>query len=175
MQTDLGQKLVPYSFRIEHDMYQLLEQEAERRSISINNLLNRMVREYMTYRTFSRMRQMRIPMDIVREVFDAIEKDRIEELARKIGSNNLVEYVGSLYHEINKDTSLRFLDVWFGRFIYEHRVHGTTHSFSVRHDINENYSLYTKELVRSFVNATIGKPVKMVQITPRTVTFSLEL
>ena len=98
---------------------------------------------------------------------------RLIKLATKLGSSNAVDYVGMLYHDVNQDTVLKFLDLWGGRFYdYEHKNHDGTHHFSIPHDVNEKYSVFTKEFIMSFVESTINAPVK-IQSSPRTVTFSL--
>ena len=102
-----------------------------------------------------------------------VNNKQLIKLATKLGSSNAVDYVGMLYNDVNKDTVLRFLDLWGGRFYgYEHKNHDGTHQFSIPHDVNEKYSVFTKELIMSFVESTINTPVK-IQSSPRMVTFSL--
>lgn len=138
--------------------------------------MNQIVKEYFVNRYFERIGSIPIPKDVLREIFDIAKEDQLVERARKIGSNNAVEYVGTLYHDINNETALKFLDVWFSRLQgYEHRNHNAINSFSVPHDINEKYSIYTKEVVSAFIESTMRKRVKFIQTTPRTITFSIEI
>ncbi|MGH2612726.1 MAG: hypothetical protein ACRDFB_06710 [Rhabdochlamydiaceae bacterium] len=106
-------------------------------------------------------------------VFDIANDKQLIKLATKLGSNNAVEYVNILYHNINKITVLKFLDLWGHRFYgYEHKNHDETHMFSIQHDINEKYSVFMKELITSFLESAINEPVK-VQSTSRAVMFSI--
>ncbi len=174
--VDTIQRLIHYSLRIEPDLHELLERESKRKRISLNNLLNHIVRQYVVNESFERIASVPMPKDVLREIFGIAQDDILAERARKIGSKNAVEYVGIFFHAINEDAALQFLDVWFSRFPgYEHRHRGNMHSFSVPHDINEKFSLYTKELVSAFVESTMKKLVKFIQITPRAITFSIEV
>ncbi len=79
------------------------------------------------------------------------------------------------YHGTAKITAVEFLEMWFKRFPEsEHRVHGSVHYFSVHHDINEKYSAFECEFVRSFAESMLHEPVK-TESTPRTITFSFAI
>ncbi|MEM3158720.1 MAG: hypothetical protein QXN83_08295 [Nitrososphaerales archaeon] len=173
---EISKRPVKHSFRIEPENYEYLQAEAERRGISLSGLVNQIVKEYVVNKHFDRIGSVPMPKDVLREIFDVAQTDLLVEGVRKIGSNDAVEYVGTLYHDINNDSVLKFLDLWFSRFPnYEHRNHSAKHSFSVTHDINEKYSKYIKELVSALVEKTMGRPVRFIQITPRSITFSIDI
>lgn len=170
---DDDSKSIHYSCRLDTVIYRFLADEAEQKNISLNNLLNHVGREYVVKKNFEKIGSTLMCKDVIRGIFDIANDKQLVKLATELGSNNAIDYVGMLYHDISKDTALRFLDLWGCRFYgYEHKNHDKVHRFSIPHDINEKYSVFAKEFIMSFVESTINTPVK-IQSSPRTVTFSL--
>lgn len=165
-------KTIPYSFRIDNEIYSQLETEANKKDISVNTLLNQITREYFFKKNFEKIGCIPVPLDVLRDIFDSADEKALLKKADKLGSNHATEYVQSLYNDINKNTAIQFLDVWFGRFPkFEHKIHGSIHSYSIQHDINEKYSVFMKEFVKSFCETMLREPVK-IQTTQRMITFS---
>ena len=166
-------KSVHYSCRLDYNLYQFLSTDAKYKNVSMNNMLNQVAREYVFKKDFEKIGSTLICKDALRGVFEMAEDKKLLDLGTRLGSGNAIGYVGILYHDVTKDTALKFLDLWGSRFSgYEHRNHGELHRFSIPHDINEKYSMFTKEFITSFVESAINEPVK-VQSNHRTVTFSL--
>lgn len=170
---DGDSKSIHYSCRLDTDLYRFLVDEAEQKNVSMNNMLNQVAREHVIKKNFEKIGSTLMCKDVTREVFEMATNKNLVDLGARFGSSNAINCVGTLYHDINKDTVLKFLDLWGSRFYgYEHRNHDGMHRFSIPHDINEKYSIFTKEFIMSFVESTINIPVK-IQSTQQTVTFSL--
>lgn len=78
-------------------------------------------------------------------------------------------------YEVNNDTIIQFLDLWFRRFhSYRHRVdkkgNVIRHRFTINHDINENFSATLKAMLDQIL-----EPIKFISMTPHTITFSFEI
>ncbi|SRR5579875_13538 len=170
---DAEYKSIHYSCRLDAEVYSSLADEAKQKDISMNNLLNHVAREYVRKRSFEKIGMTSVCKDALREVFDMLDDKQLIKLATKLGSSNAVEYVRMLYHDTNKFSVLKFLDLWGSRFSgYEHKNHNFVHRFSIPHEINEKYSLFMKEYITSFLESAINVPVK-VQSTSRAVMFSV--
>lgn len=164
---------VHYSCRLDASIYRFLHTDAKQKSISMNNILNQVGREYIYKKNFEKIGSVLTCKDVLRGVFDITNEKQLTSLATKLGSNNAVEYVGMIYHGIDKGSVLKFLDLWGHRFHgYEHKNHDGMHRFSIPHDINEKYSAFMKEFITSFLESTISEPVK-VQSTSRALMFSV--
>jgi hypothetical protein len=169
--SDAG-KTIPYSFRIDSELYPKLESESNKKDVSINVLLNQIAKEYFFKKNFEKIGCIPVPLDIFRDIFDSADEKALVKKADKLGSNHATEYVQSLYGDIHKDSAIQFLDVWFGRFPrFEHKIHGSMHSYSIQHDINEKYSVFMKGFVKSFCETVLREPVK-IYTTQRMITFS---
>lgn len=164
-----------HTFRIETDSYEQLEKEAKKKNISINVLLNQIIKEHAFKVNFDKIDFLLTPKDVLKSLFEIIDEKDIIYLGKKIGSHDAIEYMRLLYDDINKNTILQFLDMWSSRFLgYEHKNHGSTHWFSVPHGINAKYSLFLAEFIKSLIDCTIKEPVK-IQTSQRTMIFQVAL
>lgn len=175
MLVNENRKTIPYSFRIDSEIYPLLEDEARQKEISLNVLLNQMGKEHVFRQKFKKIGCVLTPKDVLREVFDGTDTKTLVKIANNLGSKHAIEYMQRFHHDMAKITAVEFLEMWFKRFPEsEHKVHGLVHSFSVHHDINEKYSAFECEFVRSFAETMLHEPVK-IESTPRTITFSFAI
>jgi hypothetical protein len=62
--------------------------------------------------------------DFLRKVFIKIEKvDDIEEFAQELGLTTAKEYVFYFFPQVNSNSLVQYLDLWFRRFqSYQHRI-----------------------------------------------------
>lgn len=175
MLANENKKAIPYSLRIDTEVYPLLEEEARHKEISLNILLNQVAKEHIFRQKFKKIGCVPTPKDVLREVFDDTDQKRLTKIANRLGSKHAIEYMQLFHHDVVKITAVEFLDMWFKRFPEsEHNVHGLIHHFSVRHDISEKYSAFECEFVRSFAETMLHEPVK-IETTARTITFSFAL
>lgn len=173
--ADENRKTIPFSFRMNSEIYHPLEEEARQKEISLNTLLNQMGKEHLFRQKFKKIGCVPTSKDVLREVFDDTDNEALGRIASKLGSKHAVEYMQMLCHDISKINALEFLEMWFKRFPeYEHKIHGSVHSFSIRHDISEKYSAFECEFVRSFAETMLHEPVK-TETTARTITFSFDI
>jgi hypothetical protein len=167
-----NKKTIPYSFRIDSEIYHVLEEEARHKQISLNILLNQIGKEHIFRQKFKKIGCILTPKDALRDVFDGTDKKTLVKIANNLGSKHAIEYMRLFYHDTAKTTAIEFLDMWFKRYPEsEHKVHGSVHSFSIRHDVNEKYSAFECEFVRSFAETMLHEPIK-IESTPRTITLS---
>jgi|SRR5579872_4471527 len=166
---------VSHTFRIGTDSYEQLEKEARKKNISINLLLNQVIKEHSFKVNFDKIDSILAPKDLLKNLFEVIDEKDVIQLGKTMGSHDAIEYMRLLYDDINKNTILQFLEMWSSRFSsYEHKNHGSIHWFSVPHGINEKYSLFLAAFIKSLIDCTIKEPIK-IQTSQRTIIFQLAL
>ena len=58
-----------------------------------------------------------VSKDFLRKVFSKIEKaEDIEEFGRELGLTTAKEYVSYFFPQVNSDSLVQYLDLWFRRF-----------------------------------------------------------
>ncbi len=175
MLASQNKKTIPYSFRIDSEIYPDLEAEARSKEISLNILLNQMSKEHLFRQKFKKIGCVLTPKDVLREIYEGIDSKTMAKIANKLGSKHAIEYMQMFNHDVTKTNPVEFLEMWFKRFPEsQHKVNGSIHYFSAHHDINEKYSDFECEFVRSFAEAILHEPVK-IESSPRTIAFSFAI
>jgi hypothetical protein len=117
-------KFVHSSIRIEEDVLKALQNEAQRREVSFNSLVNKTLKNYVTSEMyFEQLGFILVSKDFLRKTFSRLNENDIEEFGRELGLTVAKEYISYFFPQVNNATLVEFLDIWFRRFqFYQHRV-----------------------------------------------------
>lgn len=188
-------KLIHSTFRINQFVIKSLEEEANKRRVSLGSLVNSILENYVSSEMyFEQLGFLLVSKDFLRKTFNAIptnnEQNTIEEFAKELGNTVAKEYVSYFFPEVNSRTLVEFLDIWFRRFqCCQHRVTkgssdiddittATTkelHHIAVNHDININFSIALKAMMEGFIEPIIKRKVEFKEITSNAISFSFEI
>ena len=133
-----------------------LDKEATKKGISLRSFVNKILKNYVTSEMyFEELGFILVSKDFLRKVFANIDKKNLEEFGREYGLTIAKEYVSYFYPKVDGSTLTQFLDIWFKRFqSYNHRTerededdNNIRHYFSVKHDINMNFSIVLKAIL----------------------------
>jgi hypothetical protein len=125
-----------------------------------------------------------VSKDFLRKTFERLDEKHIEELGKEYGMTIAKEYFSYFYPEVNSNTLIEFLDkIWFRTFqSYQHRVNdnnnnniSSRHYFTVKHDINMNFSLALQSILEALLEPVIKSTLKFKNITSNAITFSFEV
>ena len=169
-------KLLHSSFRIEQDVIKSLERGASSRGMSLSSLVNKILKNYVTSEMyFEELGFLLVSKNFLRKTFEGLDQKQIEELGREYGMTIAKEYISYFYPQVNADTLIQFLEIWFKRFqSYQHRIDESNNNlqyFTVNHDINMNFSLALQSILRGLIEPIIKSTVEFTNITPSTITF----
>jgi predicted HicB family RNase H-like nuclease len=196
-------KLVHSSIRLEEDVFKLLQSEADRQGISVNSLINKTLKNYVTSEMyFERLGFLLVSKDFLRKTFTELtDEKRIVEYGRELGLMAAKEYLSYFFPAVNPNTIIYFLDIWFKRFqSYQHRFEDVAavasesstistknkreqqqkpqrqcHIFTVIHDINYNFSISLKAMLEGLVEPMIKSPISFRELTPNSISFSFDI
>lgn len=164
------------SFRIGSSIRLSLEEEAQKSGITLNALVSQILSYHTGWGRYARMLKL-IPTskDHLREVYSFITKERIQNIARNMAETAGRETIMFLFQHIDISSVMDFIEIWGNHFdAYEHRYNGRIHSYTVRHDVNTNYSYFIKEFVTTLIENTIPRTVRFEHVGPNSVSFSFE-
>lgn len=134
-----------------------------------------------------------VSKDFLRKVFSKIEKaEDIEEFGRELGLTTAKEYVSYFFPQVNSNSLIKYLDLWFRRFqSYQHRIdndrnnnnnnnknHNNNcerHYFTVIHDINMNFSIALRTILEGLIVPIIKSDIEFRDITASAISFSFEV
>jgi hypothetical protein len=176
MQTLYKSKLIHHTFRVEDFVLASLEEEARKKSLSVSNLVNRILRQYITSEVyFQELGYLPVAREFLRAYTSKLEEKDLIAIGRSLGSTIAKEHIAYLFGPVNTASLIPFLELWFSKFrSYQHRTNGRSHWFSVNHDINMNFSIYAKEFLTELIQSIIAGPVKFTLITPSGITFTFD-
>ena len=120
-----NKKLVHSSIRVEEEIVQSLQREAERQGISFNSLINKILKNYVISEMhFEQLGFLLVSKDFLRKTFAELQDEkRLEELGTELGLTVAKEYVSYFFPKVDSSTLAEFLDIWFRRFqSFKHRV-----------------------------------------------------
>jgi predicted HicB family RNase H-like nuclease len=190
-----AKKFVHSSIRIEEDVLNALQREAQRRDISFNSLVNKTLKNYVTSEMyFEQLGFILVSKDFLRKTFSKIDEKHIEEFGIDIGLTIAREYISYFSGEVNDKTLIQFLDIWFRRFqFFQHRIEQDAvepsdanalgekrqkqqvHFFMVIHDVNMNFSLVIRSMLEGLVEPITKSPVKFRDITSSSIIFLIKI
>ena len=120
-----NKKLVHSSIRMEENVFNLLQKEAERQGISFNSLINKTLKNYVKSEMhFEQLGFLLVSKDFLRKTFAELQDEkRLEELGKELGLTVAKEYVSYCFPKVDSCTLIQFLDIWFRRLqSYKHIV-----------------------------------------------------
>lgn len=158
-------KTVGRSFRINERWLNALNQEAERAGVSPNALLNKILKEYSQYDRFlSRFESIRLTAKSFSCIIQACPRDALVEIARKAGSDVAIDLFRTMRLKMDFENVTFFIETvladYANWFICERYTLKDKDIFHLRHDLGENWSIYTAEVVSTIVERCCGRKVK---------------
>ncbi len=158
-------RTVGRSFRINELWLNTLNEEAERQHTTPNALINGILRDYcLFYRFLKRLDGIVLTQRTMSCYAEACPKDKLEEIAKNAGSNIALDLFRSMGLRFNNEDAIFFITTILGEyanwFKCEHFIFKNKEVFHLRHNLGENWSFYTSEVVSALLEACCNRKVK---------------
>ncbi|NOJ27540.1 MAG: hypothetical protein DA330_05970 [Nitrososphaera sp.] len=163
--TKQPKKTRSVTFRIDSSVIDELQAESDNREISLNVLVNQVLKRYSEWDRYeNKIGMMPVPKQILTTLID-----KSIEIARASGvkdvdkyRNEIIKQSAQIAFGLMKDSVLfmkKQYNLWVVLSVLEeymkvsgiksdHRIEGSSkHVFVIQHDLGENWSLFTKELL----------------------------
>lgn len=69
---------------------------------------------------------------------------------------------------------LLLLDLWAHFDAWDHKYESGKHIFTIKHDVNQGFSVFSKECIYALLKAPAGTKVTFEAMSPNSVTFTFE-
>jgi hypothetical protein len=175
-------KLLHQGFRVQEQVIKTLTEEAARKGISVSNLVNKILKNYVTHEMqFEELGFILVSKDFLRKIFSVVDDEKdIQDFGKEIGTTIAKEYVSYFYPQVNSITLVQFLDYWFRRFqsckhIVENSDKSQRHYFTVNHDINIKFSFALKAILEGLIEPVSKTTVEFRDVTANSITFSFDI
>ena len=165
------------TFRIEAKYFDKLQQEANSRGISVNSLINHIIKDYFEWFIFQpKVGFVPVLKPVLREVFNKMSKEQINEVA-----NSGKEEVTNALHFMTGKLDLDCFLAWFEERMKNSSIqvshtldnNSRMHTYVVKHDMCENWSIYLKEITKHIFNEIFKTNVQLIA-SDTTLTFKFK-
>jgi len=135
---------VNLSCRIDKDVYEVLSKNADEKGISLNSLVNSMAKQFVSWEIHSsNIKLIPLSKEALEKIFNALDDQTIQKVAKKIGGDVIRELVFLSYNEMTFDNLIHAILLNSTRFgTVKHEVIGTKHIINIHHGICLNFSKF---------------------------------
>ena len=166
------------TFRIDNEVIRLIMQKAEQDGITLNTLVNHILKRYSEWDMYIENRAGIIPLTkpVAFELFKRLSKEEVMNLALEVGKKAVYEITLFMRGGIDQDS---FIDWFLSRMknssasvVLKSASNGPK-VYVIKHDMGENWSLYHKTIMEAIFSDTLQKPIH-VTMTESTLTLEFE-
>ncbi len=176
---DKRKKTITRTFRIRYEWDDVLQQEAARQGVSVNVLLNKILRKYSRYaRWADRNNDMSLSQQTLREILKTLPVERLAEAGSKSGASDAINIVNAMGLRSDYDSFVYLVTEhlggpnfarWFQSF---HHTQGNTDIFHLQHDLGRGWSVYLEKYVLAYLKSMADTEVK-TRVYDYAVTFEI--
>lgn len=162
------------SFRLDNTVLEKLRKESDKQGISLNVLINQILKRYTEWDMFeSKVGMIPVARPILDSLFKKLTKEETVELAKKIGSEIVRDIATFMKGSMNLDSFMSWFEtrMHMSGFDMNHDVKNDTHTYIIKHDLGENWSLYHKTVLEIIFRDILVKPI-IVETNARMITLT---
>lgn len=151
------------TFRIDEDVLNKLRAESEHRETSLNTFVNQIFKRYVEWDMFeSQVGMVPIAKPIIVELFGKMSQENIIDMANRIGKNVVRDIALFMKGDISLSSFLSWFEARMKASSIEinHNMKNDYHTFIVKHDLGENWSLYHKTVLELIFSDMLDKKIQ---------------
>lgn len=150
------------TFRLDEIVINMLRAESDRRHISLNSMINQILQRYAEWDMYeSKVGLMSFLKPVAAELFKKRSKQEIIEIATNVGKNATNDAALFMKNKMDLNSFLSWLDVRMKNSSVEvnHSIEDGTHTYILKHDLGENYSLFQKTVLELIFNEVLRRRI----------------
>jgi hypothetical protein len=163
------------TFRLDSNILQKIYDKAEQDDISINSLVNHILKRYVEWDMYENKSGM-VPVSkpVVKDLFGRLSKEEVIDISTKIAKNSVYDLALFMKGKVDPDS---FISWFLSRMKSCSEIASTNENgistFILKHELGENWSLYHKTVIESIFNDFLHKPIH-ISTTGSTIVMNLE-
>jgi hypothetical protein len=172
-------RTITRTFRIRKEWDDVLQKEAARQGVSVNVLLNKVLRKYSLYsRWADRNNDMSLPQQTLREILRTVSVESLAEAGSRSGASDVINIVNAMGLTLDYDSFVYLMSEhlggphfarWFHCF---HHTQGNTDIFHLQHDLGRGWSVYLERYVLACLRSMTDTEAK-TRVYDYAVTFEI--
>jgi hypothetical protein len=157
-------KTSTFTLRIDEDITKLLQNESQLHDISLNTLINKILKRYVEWDSYEPKVGM-IPMakPVITTLFNMMSEEEILDLVSNFGKNVVQDIAYFMKMKSDPDSFLTWFEIRMRRSFVEfnHLQENDRHIYILKHDLGYNWSLYHKKILERIFNEIFNKHVRI--------------
>jgi hypothetical protein len=154
------------TFRLDEDNVKKLRIEAQKQGISLNSFVNQVLKSFLEWHIFEpKVGLVPILKPVVAELFSKISKEQIVQIAANTGKEEVQNAVYFMKGKIDLDSFLSWLENRMKnssiQVSHTFDINNRIHTYVIKHDICENWSLYLEQILKYVFNNVFQKKVEI--------------
>jgi hypothetical protein len=161
------------TFRIDEHILNQLKKESERRDISLNILVNHVLKQYVEWDMYAcKAGMVPVAKPVVSALFDKMTPQETIELASKVGHTAIHDIALFMKSKMDLESFLSWFEMKMNNSSIEfsHRLVNNTHTYVIKHELGYNWSLYQMTLLELMFSQVFEKQID-TSIYDTTLTF----
>lgn len=154
-----GKSTTTITFRLNTNVVNILRTESENHNISLNTIINQILQRYVDWDMYeTKVGMISLLKPTVKELFKKLSKQEIVELATGISKSATNDAALFMKKKINLNSFLAWFEVRMKSSSIEtnHNVERNVHTYILKHDLGENYSLFQKTVLELIFSEVLG-------------------
>jgi hypothetical protein len=155
-------KTTTMTFRIDEHILSLLKKEAERRDVSLNILVNHVLKQYVEWDMYAcKAGMVPVAKPVVSALFDKMTPQETIELASKVGQSAIHDVALFMKTKMDLQSFLSWFEMKMqnSSIEFSHTLVNSIHTYVIKHELGYNWSLYHKTLLQLMFNQVFGKKI----------------
>jgi hypothetical protein len=139
------------TFRLSTEKLEQLRRAADARNISSNTLFNQILKAYLDWHSMAAHAKLYyLPKSFLVRLLNELTNDELDELARDVAKNDLVDISLFLRGGFNLASISEIAETWLRIAQMSHRIEvdGNIYTIIIEHDMGRKYSYLIKEISR---------------------------
>ena len=153
-------KTITRTFRIRNEWDNVLQEEAAKQGVSVNVLLNKLLRKYSLYSRWSdRKNDASFPRQTLQELLKTVQVESLAEAGTKCGALDAINIVNSMGLPLDYESFIYLVTEhlggphfarWFQCFYH---TQGNKDIFHLQHDLGPEWSVFLEKYILSFLRS----------------------
>ncbi|MFY9869418.1 MAG: hypothetical protein WAK17_06845 [Candidatus Nitrosopolaris sp.] len=167
------------TFRIDVDTIDKLRVESTRHDVSLNTSVNKILKRHVQWDMFEpQAGTMPLAKPVVAELLANMSKEQITNLTKNVAKTAVQDILLVMKGKIDLDSFLSWFETLMKKAFIEinHTVENndSTHRYTVKHNLGENWALLIKSLLQIIFNDVLGIRIDIINLSNTTLVFQFE-
>jgi hypothetical protein len=135
------------SCRMDKETYNLLVGDAEEKGISINSLINSVIKRHLMWDRYAEeMGLVPLTKRTLKKIFKTMDNETIRKIAQDVGGTVPQELIYLSYDKFDFTNLMKMIEVSNSRFgKVKYNINNSTHSINILHGVSKNFSIFLAE------------------------------